>query len=240
MRRVVNWTPVPHRKLEIRALPGFWPPTWPMGLTFLRLLLLPVFLWIMLAESRAADGPRWIAVSIFAVMAATDKLDGYLARRLKQSSKIGAILDPVADKILIACCVMLLSLPWVAPPNLRVPHWVVIAVYGKDLITAIGCLVLLALIGTVTITPRPLGKAATVLQLTMVMAVLLTPPTASDWTRAWHRLVHTLFWLVTALTVVTLVDYVIYGVRQYREVRSGHPKSAANPAAVAADEMVRG
>ena len=74
MRRVVNWTPVPHRKLEIRALPGFWPPTWPMGLTFLRLLLLPVFLWIMLAESRAADGPRWIAVSIFAVMAAVDQL----------------------------------------------------------------------------------------------------------------------------------------------------------------------
>ena len=211
-----------------------------MGLTFLRLLLLPVFLWIMLRESRGADGPRWVAVSIFVVMAATDKLDGYLARRLKQSSKIGAILDPVADKILIACCVMLLSLPWVAPPGFRVPSWVVIAVYGKDLVTAIGCLALLALMGTVTITPRPLGKASTVLQLGMVMAVLLTPPSASEWIPLWHRLVRSLFWLVTVLAVVTLCDYVNYGVRQYREARRGHPKSAANLATGAADEMVRG
>jgi CDP-diacylglycerol---glycerol-3-phosphate 3-phosphatidyltransferase len=211
-----------------------------MGLTFLRLLLLPVFLWVMLSESRGADGPRWVAVSIFAFMAATDKLDGYLARRLKQSSKIGAILDPVADKILIACCVMLLSLPWVAPPDLRVPDWVVIAVYGKDLVTAIGCLVLLALIGTVTITPRPLGKASTVLQLGMVMAVLLTPPAASEWIPAWQRLVRSLFWLVTVLAVVTLGDYVIFGIRQYREARNGRAKSAANRATAAADEMVRG
>jgi phosphatidylglycerophosphate synthase len=173
-------------------------------------------------------------------MAATDKLDGYLARRLKQSSKIGAILDPVADKILIACCVMLLSLPWVAPPNFRIPNWVVLAVYGKDLITAIGCLVLLALIGTVTITPRPLGKASTVLQLAMVMAVLLTPRASSDWIPAWQRLVHTLFWLVTGLALLALADYVILGIRQYRDARSVHPKSAANNVTGPADEMVRG
>jgi CDP-diacylglycerol--glycerol-3-phosphate 3-phosphatidyltransferase len=208
-----------------------------MGLTFLRLLLLPVFLWIMLAEGRSTDGPRWIAVSIFALMAATDKLDGYLARRLKQSSKIGAILDPVADKILIACCVMLLSLPWVAPPNFRIPDWVVIAVYGKDLVTAIGCLVLLALIGTVTITPRPLGKASTVLQLGMVMAVLLTPPAGSEWIPEWHRLVRSLFWLVTVLAVVTLTDYVIFGIRQFRQARHGHPKAGAD--VTLADEIVR-
>jgi CDP-diacylglycerol--glycerol-3-phosphate 3-phosphatidyltransferase/cardiolipin synthase len=212
-----------------------------MGLTFLRLLLLPVFLWVMLAEGRNTDGPRWIAVTIFAVMAATDKLDGYLARRLKQSSKIGAILDPVADKILIACCVMLLSLPWVAPPNFRIPDWVVLAVYGKDLVTAIGCLVLLALVGTVTITPRPLGKASTVLQLAMVMAVLLTPPATSDWIPAWQRLVHTLFWLVTVLSVVTLADYVVQGIKQYRDAPRGHPKEVATDSATtsATDEIVR-
>jgi CDP-diacylglycerol--glycerol-3-phosphate 3-phosphatidyltransferase len=226
---------VPHRKIELHALPGLWPPTWPMGLTFLRLLLLPVFLCVMLSEARNADGPRWIAVTIFAVMAATDKLDGYLARRLKQSSKIGAILDPVADKILIACCVMLLSLPWVAPPNFRIPSWVVIAVYGKDLVIAIGCLVLLALLGTVTITPRPLGKASTVLQLAMVMAVLLTPPASSSWIPAWSRLVHTMFWVVTVLAVLTLADYVIQGTKQCRDARHGH----LNATAPATEEAIR-
>jgi phosphatidylglycerophosphate synthase len=136
---------------------------------------------------------------------------------------------------------MLLSLPWVAPPNFRIPDWVVLAVYGKDLVTAIGCLVLLALVGTVTITPRPLGKASTVLQLAMVMAVLLTPPATSDWIPAWQRLVHTLFWLVTVLSVVTLADYVVQGIKQYRDAPRGHPKEVATDSATtsATDEIVR-
>ena len=83
---------------------GLWPPTWPMGLTMLRLLLLPVFLCVLLPDAgRAGPNRRRWAVAIFAVMAVTDKLDGYLARRLNQTSKLGAILDPIADKLLVAC-----------------------------------------------------------------------------------------------------------------------------------------
>ncbi len=90
-----------------------------MGLTMLRLLLLPAFLWALIANGPAGTGPhRWIAVSIFALMAITDKLDGYLARRLGQTSKMGALLDPVADKLLVGCSVILLSFSWVAPRDL--------------------------------------------------------------------------------------------------------------------------
>src|SRR4051794_41724611 len=82
-------SPVPHRhQLDIPSVPGLWPLTWPMGLTMLRLLLLPVFLWLILATARPGPGPRrlrWVAVGVFAVMALTDKLDGYLARRLNQT-----------------------------------------------------------------------------------------------------------------------------------------------------------
>src|SRR5687767_7606364 len=148
--RVATIPPVPEpaHQLQVPSTPGLWPPTWPMGLTMLRLFLLPVFLWVMLLdaghESQGPNRHRWWAVGIFAVMAATDKLDGYLARRLNQTSKIGTILDPVADKLLIASSVVLLSFDWAAGAAYRIPLAVVAAVYGKDLVVAVGTVVLLA------------------------------------------------------------------------------------------------
>src|SRR5437764_514187 len=96
-------------RLHLQIDPGRWRLSWPMGLTMLRLLLLPLFLYLLLVDSRQPlpHVHRWWAVAVFAVMAITDKLDGYLARRLNQTSKLGAMLDPVADKLLIASSVVL-------------------------------------------------------------------------------------------------------------------------------------
>src|SRR5689334_20099182 len=127
---------MPHRhQLDIPSVPGLWPLTWPMGLTMLRLLLLPVFLWLILASARAEHEPgsrrlRWAAIGIFAVMALTDKLDGYLARRLNQTTRLGTILDPIADKLLVASSVVLLSFDWIAPEPYRIPTTVVAIIYG--------------------------------------------------------------------------------------------------------------
>ena len=71
-------------------------------------------------------------------MAATDKLDGYLARKLNQTSKIGTLLDPVADKLLVACSVILLSFGWVASEPFRIPLPVVAVIYGGYLVVAVG------------------------------------------------------------------------------------------------------
>src|SRR5687768_3776622 len=151
-----------------------------MGLTMLRLVLLPVFLWVMLLDAGrhgpgVEPGPnryRWWAVGIFVVMAATDKLDGYLARRLNQTSRIGTILDPVADKLLIASSVVLLSFDWAAGAAYRIPMWVVAAVYGKDVVVALGTAALLAVVGKVSVAPRLLGKFGTFFQLLLVMLTL--------------------------------------------------------------------
>jgi cardiolipin synthase len=192
-----------------------------MGLTMLRLLLLPAFLYILLGGARAVEGPgssdhhRWWAVGIFGIMAITDKLDGYLARKLRQTSKLGMMLDPVADKLLIVSSVMLLSLDWVAPQGYVIPWAVVAIVYGKDAIVVIGAMLLLSLIGTVSIAPRPLGKLATFLQLSMVIAVLLAP----DLDRLHQALawwVTRVLWLAVALvTGASGVDYLIQGSRQF-------------------------
>lgn len=188
-----------------------------MGLTMLRLLLLPVFLWVLLADvndpARDPDRSRRWAVAIFAVMAATDKLDGYLARKLNQASRIGALLDPVADKLLIATSVIVLSFPWAAPAGFRIPPPVVAIIYGKDLLVGVGVLVLLSIVGRVTITPRPLGKIATFIQLVLVILTLLAPDLARlDATMA-AGAVRAVYWLTAAITLAACADYVAVGIR---------------------------
>jgi cardiolipin synthase len=192
-----------------------------MGLTMLRLVLLPVFLYMLLADVGTSEhtNRRW-AVVIFAVMAATDKLDGYLARKLNQTSKLGTILDPLADKLLIACSVIALSIPQIAPPHFRIPPAVVIIIYGKDLLVAFGVLALLSLAGKVTITPRPLGKLGTFLQLALVISTLLGPDLALMNQTFASGLIRFLWWTVSIVTLASAADYVVQGLRQLRESRT--------------------
>jgi CDP-diacylglycerol--glycerol-3-phosphate 3-phosphatidyltransferase len=217
---------MPQRQLHLYEKTGLWPPTWPMGLTMLRLLLLPGFLWAILIDANQAAKPhRWVAFAIFAAMAITDKLDGYLARKLNQTSKAGALLDPVADKLLIACSVILLSFDWIAPAGFAIPAWVVVAIYGKDVLIAIGAIVLLSLVGSLHIHPRPLGKISTVLQLSMVLAVLLAPNPAAGWAAGWKAFVRVLWWSIGVVAALACIDYVLLGCRQFAHERKRMKRS---------------
>ncbi len=216
---------VPHHQFDARAsfsdsLPaaGLWPLTWPMGLTMLRLLLLPVFLWLILDAPHDPihmRAERWTALIIFAVMAATDKLDGYLARRLNQVSKIGTLLDPLADKLLVACSVILLSFDWVASPRLHIPLPVVAVIYGGYAIVAVGTFLLLVVVGKVSIKPRPLGKGNTVLQLTLVLLTIFALNASPEQAEKIRRVLVWLWWGVPILALVTCGDYVMQGIRQF-------------------------
>ena len=200
-----------------------------MGLTMLRLFLLPVFLWVMLlGAGDKTDGPsryRWWAVGIFGVMALTDKLDGYLARRLNQTSKLGTILDPVADKLLIASSVVLLSFAWAAGAAYRIPLAVVAAVYGKDLVVAVGSVVILASVGKVSVAPRLLGKLGTFFQLLLVMLTLVAPDLDRLQPGAAPAVLRVLWWVVAAVSTAAAVDYLFVGIRQLRDARAA-PREA--------------
>jgi CDP-diacylglycerol--glycerol-3-phosphate 3-phosphatidyltransferase len=196
-----------------------------MGLTLLRLVLLPVFLWVMLlGAGHKEPGPsryRWWALSIFAVMAATDKLDGYLARRLNQISKLGTILDPVADKLLIASSVVLLSFDWAAGPAYRIPLPVVATIYGKDLVVALGTVALLATVGRVSVSARWLGKGATFFQLLLVILTLLAPDLDRMKPGAAPMVLRGLWWTVAGVSVTSAVDYVTMGLKQLHAGKAG-------------------
>src|SRR5262249_12325537 len=149
---------------------------------------------------------RWWAVAIFAVMAVTDKLDGYLARRLGQSTHLGTILDPLADKLLIVCTTILLSFEWVASPGYKIPKPVVAAIYGKDGIVAVGALALLALAGKVSVRPRLLGKLSTGLQLALVMATLIGPDLDRARAGLGSGMLRILWWSVSAVALAACAD----------------------------------
>jgi cardiolipin synthase len=123
--------------------------TIPNILSFLRLLGVPLFLWLVLGPE--ADG--W-AVVVLIVSGLTDWLDGTIARATGQISRLGQLLDPLADRLYIAATLLGLALREI------IPWWLVIALLGRDLVLA----VVLALLKRRGITGLPvhfLGKAAT-------------------------------------------------------------------------------
>jgi cardiolipin synthase len=138
----------------------------PNLLTLSRVLLVPVFVWMMLA-GRARD-----AFLVFLLAGLTDVLDGLAARLWHQKSRLGLWLDPVADKLLLTSAFVLLGLPGVSRPN-AIPFTVVAIVIGRDVCIALGALILLWWKGQKAFFPTLLGKVSTVAQVLTVLAVLV-------------------------------------------------------------------
>ena len=147
--------PVPAERRPVvdrEALPDrVW--TLPNALSVLRLLGVPVFLWLLLGPEE--DG--W-ALVILMVSGFTDWLDGKLARWLNQGSRLGALLDPAADRLYIVCTLVALAIREV------VPVWVVALLLGRELVLGVMLLVLRHY-GYPPLQVHYLGKAATLLLL---------------------------------------------------------------------------
>src|SRR5215831_15880860 len=134
-------------------------------ITILRILLIPVFVVEVLYYVKTGNEVHsGLAILCFAAAAICDGVDGYIARRYNQRSELGAILDPLADKLLLVSGIVVLSFDH--RPYLRtVPLWLTGTVIGRDILVLIGLLVIQITIGKVTVRPRLLGKVATVLQM---------------------------------------------------------------------------
>jgi CDP-diacylglycerol--glycerol-3-phosphate 3-phosphatidyltransferase len=109
---------------------------------------------------------------VFALAAASDGLDGYVARRYNQRTELGAMLDPIADKGLLLAAILTLSFSsW----RYALPVWFGVLVVARDLIVITGAVVLVLLQRKVSVRPTWSGKAATALQMTALIAVMLQP-----------------------------------------------------------------
>ena len=174
-------------------------------ITVVRILLAPVFVWLVLFDGGDHGLWRFIAAGLFIAAIATDGLDGALARKRNLVTNSGIILDPIADKILIGGALIALAL--VA----ELPWWVVIVILAREI--GITLFRLLALSDRIIPASRG-GKLKTVLQ-----AVTLSSWLVPTWLLlgSW---VLTLNWVlmgaVVAVTIATGLDYIIKGVRSPR------------------------
>lgn len=133
----------------------------PNGLTFARLFAVPFFLWSVLSREYL------IAVVLLAFAGITDVLDGFIARRFHQQTKLGAFIDPMADKILGATCYVSFSLMGL------VPTWLGALVFTRDVAISLGALVLYLLDMQVIAKPSILGKRTTLAQVVTIIVALI-------------------------------------------------------------------
>ena len=137
-----------------------------------RILLVPFFVVQVIYYVRTGNELlRWLAIGCFGLAAISDAVDGFIARHFNQRSELGAILDPLADKLLLISAIILLSLH--NEPQLRpIPIWLTATVISRDLLLLIGLAVMHFVTGKVVVRPHLLGKAATVLQMPAVLWAL--------------------------------------------------------------------
>ena len=146
---------------------------------------------------------RWSAVVVFVLMAISDGLDGYLARRLNAESALGRFLDPLADKLVILCSVVLLARDGTCISGMLLPSTVAVIAVGKDLIIVVGFCLIYIITSRVYIEARRSGKWCTAVQLLMVIAILLSP----NFVGPLRWLPTVLWWVASVLAVVAVVQY---------------------------------
>jgi len=176
----------------------------PNVLTLCRILLVPVMV-IFVIQGRFCE-----ALIVFCAAGVTDALDGFLARIMDQKTVIGAYLDPLADKALVASSFIVLSVLE------AIPDWLTVIVISRDLIILVGISVLFFMSVSFDIRPLYMSKATTVLQFSAVFGALLSLCSPG---RHPEGIFVTVFWLTAVMTIVSGFVYIAQGVHLLR--RSG-------------------
>ena len=137
----------------------------PNVISLLRILLIPIFI-VMMLQRKTLE-----AFAVFLLAGLTDLLDGFTARLWHLKTRIGALLDPAADKLLMTASFIVLTIPSINSPHI-IPLWLTIVVISRDLVIVSSAFVLYKLRGQKTFRPSLLGKASTVCQIMVVLLVL--------------------------------------------------------------------
>jgi cardiolipin synthase len=140
------------------------------------------------------------ALALLVIAALSDGLDGLLARRLNQKTQLGTFLDPIADKLLLSSCYLMLAFKG------KIAWWLAILVLGRDALILIACAVILLVVGYMTFPPSLYGKLNTAFQILLVLVVLLAALFPNPELRI-ARVV--LAYLVAAFTILSGFHYSI-------------------------------
>lgn len=169
----------------------------PNLITLLRIILVPIVVILLI------QGYFLKALIVFVIAGLSDALDGFLARVLHQQTALGAYMDPIADKALLASSFVTLSVLHI------IPGWLTVIVISRDFIILLGIAVLSMMSISVAIKPAFISKVTTALQLITVLAALSFKclPWAVD--GIWPL---SLFWLTAFFTIISGLNYMARGV----------------------------
>jgi CDP-diacylglycerol--glycerol-3-phosphate 3-phosphatidyltransferase len=165
----------------------------PNGLTIIRVLAIPVILWLLFYPGKAY---QWVTAIFFLLIAVTDTIDGYFARRRGMVTTLGKFLDPLADKLLIVTALIALI------PARGIPFWMVIVIVGREI--AVTGLRGIAVSQGIVIPAGPLGKYKTVFEVAAITFLILDEEYLSV---DCHFVGMVFLWMALLLAVYSGVDY---------------------------------
>lgn len=183
----------------------------PNLISLIRLAAVPLVVWLIANDHMSA------ALWVFVAAGVSDAIDGYLARVLRQRTRLGAYLDPLADKMLLVCVFVTLG------QTGKLDSWLVILVVSRDVMIVGGILLLFLLEHRIEVAPRFVSKANTAVQIAFAGLVLAHYGldlrgagwmTAFDWSK----------YLVAATTLLSGAHYVAVGVRHLAAADGGDAK----------------
>jgi len=207
--------PETRQKIRTRVEEKLRPLTLPNFITMLRMAMVPFFV-IAVSERDFS-----LALLIFVVAGLTDAFDGYLARRMDMRSRIGAYLDPIADKMLITVAYIALTIPF--GQEVVIPLWLTILALFRDFVIMLVAGVLYTVEGLREFPPSPLGKAATFAQVLTIAVVLLANVTPVPW---W--IPEICFYGSFALVIISAFNYIYRVSRFVDEARLAREEEGAD------------
>jgi cardiolipin synthase len=197
--------------------------TVPNMLTVFRMVLIPVFVTLLFYQ-------RFLgALAIFVLAGLTDGLDGLLARRFKQQSQLGTVLDPIADKLMLVTAFIVLSMrsvfPQPLPSHLPVPFWVTIAVISRDIFIIVGAAAINMMTGFRGFRPSWLGKLNTTVQIGGIAAIMF----AASVPQYHGYYLPTVYATVFALAILSGLHYIFFASKLMNEDRKPPPTNEVTP-----------
>ncbi|MFH0912885.1 MAG: CDP-alcohol phosphatidyltransferase family protein [Candidatus Omnitrophota bacterium] len=163
-----------------------------------RILSVPFFIASLLYYSPERNYFKFVALGIFTLGVISDAVDGYIARKSRQYSKAGLVLDPLGDKLLLMSAFICLSAK--SEFSLHFPLWVILIVISRDVIILLGALVIYIVRQDINISPTRWGKLTTTFQMSSVIVVLLQ-----------IKFSFMFWWVAVFFTIISGIDYVKRG-----------------------------
>ncbi len=171
-----------------------------------RILAVPVFIYTLLYYAPQRSYLRWVALSVFLLAVLSDVIDGYIARVYRQNTRAGAILDPLADKLLLISGFVCLSFVAHAWGPVVFPLWFVVAVVSRDIILLIGAMIIFLVRGDLDVKPSIWGKATAFLQVMCILGIFW------QWPFSLYLCDVTLI-----LVIISSLDYIRDGIKLINE-----------------------